>query len=135
MKINNKELDLTIKQINISEVNRGWIRLNKSVRGDEIKREIIYKIEIKDKSVYRMVLGENTTDENLLIDTYTRDKLSIFLEHQYKVKFSKANLIERIIFYWNHPDYTFKAGYRLAWVLGGLSIILGGLSIILSVLR
>lgn len=130
-------LKLTIHKAQDSDIKRGCIRLNFKARGKEIKREGIYKIQNNDAFVYRMVLGnDRESDEKfILIDRYTRDLLNIDLDVEYTLKFRKARLIERICcFYWKHPDYTFRVGYRLAWILGGISVILGFISVIFSLI-
>ncbi|HEY5511901.1 MAG TPA: hypothetical protein VIK10_12840 [Prolixibacteraceae bacterium] len=117
-----------------SDVKRGWVRMSSKVRGKMIKREGIYKIQNINEFVYRMVLGGDVEahDHVILIDHYTRDILKVDLINEYELEFKEANFIERIFFYWKHPDYTFRAGYRLAWYLGGISIILGAIGVYIS---
>lgn len=125
-----------------SDAKRGWVRINSKVRGSDIKREGIYKITVeKDKSVnsvYRMVLGNNKIqqdDEVILIDRFTRDELGVELKKEYNFTFKPAVFHERWFhFYWYHPDYTFRAGYRLAWGLGIIAVVLGLIGLIMSFL-
>lgn len=124
--MNKISLNLLIDNSLDADVKRGWIRLNFETRTHKIKREKVYKIKYGDAIVYRVVLGNDIKgkEKKLLIDKYTRDKLNVDLNREYQLIFCEASTLERLFcFYWNHPDYTFRAGYQLAWIIGGLGII------------
>lgn len=135
-KINREQFEKELKIINISpsEIRRGWVRINEKDRGN-IKSGSFIKIINKEnrKEINCYVLGKSKEDE-IMMDEQTREKLDVKTETEKKNTFEiiKMNIIveqiEKISFFFNHPDFAINFPSKIAII----SLIISILSIILS---
>ncbi len=128
--------DVIIKEAQQSDIRKGWIRINKKLRGPELVNEKVYKVSVPGKgSTYRMVLGNDELPpikDGVFMDFGTRNELKVLPNEKVNIEFNEINWWESWFGYnWKHPDFAYRSAYRVGMVLGIGGIII---TLILSIL-
>lgn len=117
------------------DILKGWVRINKSDRTDEIKRKDICLIKVKEtgKSLIREIRGIDNKKGLIQLDFESRNELGIKEGNKYNFEIKKIknyDFINTIKFYWKHPE----RGIRLSIMLGVISLILGIIAAIVGII-
>jgi hypothetical protein len=127
--IGNMKKELKVNPSLQMDVLKGWIRINKKVRTDEINRNDICSIKVKDKEIFREIRGMDDEKNVIMMDLDSRLLLDVKENECYlfEIKTLKwwRNPISYIKFYTNHPE----SGIKRSMYLGIISLILGLVSI------
>ena len=128
------EIKLKVEPSSKWDVWRGWVRINKSVRTDDIERKGICSIKNKDtdKTIFREIRGSDVTDEIIKMDSESRLELCATENKNYNFEIKQLKYWHPSYwrFYLNHPE----RGIRLSMILGIISFFLGTISLFLGII-
>ena len=123
-----------IHQLPKEEVRRGWVRIPKKSR-ENIKQSSLIVIQNKKNKVRRIVLGliDNKLDENkkhIFLDEPTREDLGVTYKNQMDIEIIKPTFfIDKIMYYWKHPDFVTNFSIKIAFV----SLLIAIIALIISI--
>lgn len=123
------EMSLQVKRSSKPDVWKGWVRINKYVRTDDIKRKGICSIKVKnrDKKIFREIRGRDEKEPIIKMDYESRLELDVKENETYNFEIKQLKWWDPSYyrFYLEHPE----RGIRLSMMLGILSLVLGLLSV------
>ena len=132
---------LFIRRLPKDEIRRGWIRIDKSTRGN-IEYQSLIILKSKNHAVERIVLGIDDdgkdSKNSIFMDESTREKLNLQVynpKERYKFEIISPNFLIKLwhkpCFYWQHPDFPIGFASKIAII----SLLLSLLSITYSIFR
>ncbi len=124
------EKKLMVKPSLPMDVLKGWVRINKDVRTNNIERNAICSIKVKDnnKKIFREIRGIDNKDEIIKMDLESRLNLDVKENKEYTFEIKKLKWwcdLSYYRFYLGHPE----RGIKLSMTLGIISLVLGIVSV------
>lgn len=129
------EKNLEVRPSLKMDILKGWVRINKSDRTNEIKRKDICFIKVKEtgKGLIREIRGIDNKRGLIQLDFESRNELGVSEGKKYTFEIKKIenyDIINIIKFYQKHPE----RGIRLSIMLGIISLIMGFISLTLGII-
>lgn len=118
-----------IDRIKIMQPSDAIVKIRNNYINSSFKRNQWVKIKNEKQVIYRIVRGATATgltDDKIWMSYDSKLELGITTQKNAEVKVSKANIYETYILApWNTPNIVERNLFRMATILGLISVLLG----------